>query len=102
MKEQLELFPQEELQQQDAGSIGVPEANPIADAEWCFQFFNNEPVVFAFSNEGETATPLQMKIEPVEGQGLNFQQDGMIFKIFPRPISEETKLERKKENESKD
>ncbi len=102
MAEQLDLFPQEELQQQDAGSIGVPEANPIADAEWCFQFFNNEPVVFAFSNEGETAAPLQIKIESVEGQGLNFQQDGMIFKIFPRPISEESKLERKKENESKD
>ena len=102
MAEQLDLFPQEELQQPDAGSIGVAEVQPITDAEWCFQFFNNEPVVFAFSNEGETAAPLQMKIEPVEGQGLNFQQDGMIFKIFPRPISEETKLERKKENESKD
>ena len=102
MAEQLDLFPEEKLQQQDAGSINVPEANPIADAEWCFQFFNNEPVVFAFSNEGETAAPLQMKIEPTEGQGLNFQQNGMIFKIFPRPISEETKLERVKENESKD
>ncbi len=102
MAEQLDLFPEEKLQQQDAGSINVPEANPIADAEWCFQFFNNEPVVFAFSNEGETAAPLQIKIESVEGQGLNFQQDGMIFKIFPRPISEEAKLERKKENESKD
>lgn len=102
MAEQLDLFPEEKLQQQDAGSIEVPEANPIVDAEWCFQFFNNEPVVFAFSNEGETAAPLQMKIEPTEGQGLNFQQNGMVFKIFPRPISEETKLERKKENESKD
>jgi hypothetical protein len=102
MAEQLDLFPEEKLQQQDAGSIRVPEANPIVDAEWCFQFFNNEPVVFAFSNEGETAAPLQMKIEPTEGQGLNFQQNGMVFKIFPRPISEETKLERKKENESKD
>ena len=102
MAEQLDLFPQEELQQPDAGSIGVAEVQPITDAEWCFQFFNNEPVVFAFSNEGEIASPLQMKIEPNEGQGLNFQQNGMTFRIFPRPISEETKLERKKENESKD
>jgi hypothetical protein len=102
MAEQLDLFPLEELQQSDAGSIGVSEANPIVDAEWCFQFFNNEPVVFAFSNEGEIASSLQMKIEPIEGQGLNFQQNGMTFRIFPRPISEETKLERKKENESKD
>jgi len=47
MKEQLDLFPQEELQQQEAGSIDtteidVPEAQPIQDAEWCFQFFNNQ------------------------------------------------------------
>jgi hypothetical protein len=102
MAEQLDLFPEEKLQQQDAGSIGVSEVTPILDAEWCFQFFNNEPVVFAFSNEGEIASPLQMKIEPTEGQGLNFQQNGMTFTLFPRPISEETKLERKKENESKD
>jgi hypothetical protein len=101
MAEQLELFPHEELQQ-DAGSIEIPKAQPIEDAEWCFQFFNNEPIVFAFSNEGETAAPLSLEIMPVEGEGLTFQQNGMSFRVFPRPISEETKLQRKKENESKD
>ena len=100
MKKQLELFPNEELQPQ--GSVSIPEAQPIEDAEWCFQFFNNEPIVFAFSNEGETASPLTLTIESIEGQGLTFQQNGMTFRLFPRPISEETKLERKKENESKD
>jgi hypothetical protein len=110
MKEQLELFPtevgyelspQEELQQQDAGSINVPEFQKIVDAEWCFQFFNNEPIVFAYSNEGEEASPLALQIQPIANEGLNFQQNGMTFKIFPRQISEETKLERAKENESK-
>jgi hypothetical protein len=100
MKEQLELFPQEELQQQDAGSINTPETKPIADAEWCFQFFNNEPIVFAWSNEGEEPAPLVLQLQPVESEGLNFQQSGMTFRLFPRPISEETKLERKKQNES--
>jgi hypothetical protein len=100
MKEQLELFPQEELQQQDAGSINTPETKPIADAEWCFQFFNNEPIVFAWSNEGEEPTPLVLQLQPVESEGLNFQQNGMTFRVFPREISEETKLERKKQNES--
>jgi hypothetical protein len=99
MKEQLELFPQEELQQ-DAGSINVPEAQPIKDAEWCFQFFNNEPIVFAWSNEGEEPAPLVLQLQPVESEGLNFQQNGMTFRVFPREISEETKLERKKQNES--
>jgi hypothetical protein len=108
-KEQLELFPtevgyelypQEELQ--DAGSINIPEAQPIQDAEWCFQFFNNEPIVFAFSNEGETATPLTLQIQPKESDGLNFQQNGMTFKIFPRPISEETKKERENASKNKE
>ena len=101
MAEQLELFPQEELQQ-DAGSINIPEAQPIKDAEWCFQFFNNEPIVFAWSNEGDEPAPLVLQLQPVESEGLNFQQNGMTFRIFPREISEETKLERKKQNESKD
>ena len=102
MTEQLELFPQEELQQQEAGSIGVTESKAIADAEWCFQFFNNEPIVFAFSNEGEVATTLSLQIEPIENEGLNFQQNGMTFRIFPRPISEETKKERKNACQNKE
>jgi hypothetical protein len=102
-KEQLELFPTEvgyELSPQE--EVNIPETQPIADAEWCFQFFNNEPIVFAFSNEGETATPLTLQIEPKEGEGLNFQQNGMIFKIFPRPISEETKKERENASKNKE
>ena len=98
MSEQLELFPQEELQQE----VNIPEAQPITDAEWCFQFFNNEPIVFAFSNEGEIATPLTLKIQPKEGEGLNFQQNGMSFRIFPRPISEETKKERENASQNKE
>jgi len=97
MKEQLELFPQEELQQ-DAGSINVPEAQPIKDAEWCFQFFNNEPIVFAWSNEGEEPSPLTLQLEPNQGEGLNFQQNGMTFRVFPREISEETKQQRAEQN----
>ena len=103
MSEQLELFPTEvgyELSPQE--EVNIPEAQPIKDAEWCFQFFNNEPIVFAWSNEGEEPTPLVLQLQPVESEGLNFQQNGMTFRVFPRQISEETKLERKKQNESKD
>ena len=101
MAEQLDLFPQEELQQQDAGSIEVAEAQPIEDVEWCFQFFNNEPIVFAFSNEGEVPAPLVLQLQPTEGEGLNFQQNGMTFRVFPREISEETKQQRAEQNASK-
>jgi hypothetical protein len=100
-KEQLELFPTEvgyELSPQE--EINIPEAQPIQDVEWCFQFFNNEPIVFAFSNEGEEPAPLVLQLQPNEGEGLNFQQNGMTFRVFPREISEETKIERKKQNAS--
>jgi hypothetical protein len=103
MSEQLELFPTEvgyELSPQE--EVNIPEAQPITDAEWCFQFFNNEPIVFAFSNEGEIATPLTLQIQPKDGEGLNFQQNGMSFRIFPRPISEETKKERENASQNKE
>ena len=92
MTEQLELFPQEEVQE-----VNIPEVQPIQDAEWCFQFFNNEPVVFGYQNEGSEPSPLVLQIQSKEGESLNFRQNGMEFKIFPRPISEETKLERAKD-----
>jgi hypothetical protein len=55
--------------------------------------------VFAYANEGEKSVPLTLTIESTEGQGLTFQQNGMTFRLFPRAISEETKLERTKENQ---
>jgi hypothetical protein len=96
MSEQLELFPQEELQQ--VGNIELPKSEPIVDAEWCFQFFNNEPIVFAFQQEGQESSPLVLQLEPIESEGLNFQQNGMTFRVFPRPISEETKKQRAEQN----
>ena len=99
---QLDLFPEETLEQNEAGSIEQSETKAILDAEWCFQFFNNEPIVFAWSNEGEEPAPMVLQIQPNEGEGLYFQQNGMNFKIFPRPITEETKKLRKEQNESED
>ena len=101
MAEQLELFPEMETPQpQNDGLEETPKV--IEDAEWCFQFFNNEPEVFAFSNEGEPAGNLTIELKPFEGEGLSFAHNGMGFRIFPRPISEESKKIRAAENESKD
>jgi hypothetical protein len=73
----------------------------IEDVEWCFQFFNNEPEVFAYSNEGEEAGNLAIELKPFEGEGLSFEHNGMSFKIFPRAISEQSKKNRAAENEGK-
>ena len=93
--EQLELFPQEQ------GSVQMEQPKIIEDAEWCFQFFNNEPIVFAWQNEGQEPSPLVLQIQPNESDKLTFIQNGMEFSIFPRPISEESKIQRQQENESK-
>ena len=93
--EQLELFPQEQ------GSVQMEQPKIIEDAEWCFQFFNNEPIVFAWQNEGQEPSPLVLQIQPNESDKLTFRQNGMEFSIFPRPISEESKIQRQQENESK-
>ena len=97
MSEQLELFPIEELEKSE-----VEQLPTIQDAEWCFQFFNNEPIVFAWQGEGQEPSPLVLQIQPKEGEGLNFQQNGMLFRIFPRPITEETKQQRKDESKNKE
>ena len=82
----------EELEQNGELELETPKV--IEDVEWCFQFFNNEPEVFAFSNEGEPAGNLSIELKPFEGEGLSFSHNGMAFRLFPRAISEETKLER--------
>lgn len=98
MKKQLELFPElESVTSEDTNNVVEKR---IEDVEWCFQFFNNEPTVFAWSDENTEPSPLVLQIQPIEGQGLTFRQNGMEFKIFPRQISEESKLEREKSKEN--
>lgn len=82
---QLELFPKEENNEQQ-------DVTPRFDqAEWCFQFFDNEPVVFAWSEDETEAGDLIFTINPTESSSISFSDKGMTFKLFARPLSEETK-----------
>lgn len=79
----------------DANTTKIQEPTHFKDAEWCFQFFDNEPVVFAWSAEDITEpTPLVIQLQPHSGENIVFKQNGMEFKIFPRQMSEETKKQR--------
>ena len=91
-----------EVQTQDTEFQLVEPTKEIEQAEWCFQFFDNEPVIFGWQDEAAAPSPINFKIEPVEGEALIFKQNGMEFKIFPRPISEETKIQRKNESKNKE
>jgi hypothetical protein len=94
MAEQLELFPNEQVES--------PAKVKIQDPEWCFQFFDNEPIVIGWQQNPEAeSSPLVMQIEAFEGEGMVFQQNGMQFKLFARPISEQSKKEREEELKNK-
>ena len=82
MAEQLSLFPE--------GNDG----KEIKQAEWCFQFFDNEPVVFGWTKDEKQSSNLVIELKPTEDDVLTFTQNGMSFKIFPREMSEETKKAR--------
>ena len=85
------------------GTTSIAQGNPIEDAEWCFQFFDTDPVVFAWNSTTEPqSNPLVIELKPIEGDGLSFTKDGMIFKIFSRHITEETKIQRQKQMQESD
>jgi hypothetical protein len=93
----IELATQE---QSTTGTTTIAESKPIVDAEWCFQFFDNEPVVFAWNKlENDQSVPFVLELKPVEGQGVTFASSGMKFRIFPREITEQTKIQRQIELE---
>ncbi|CAB4143284.1 hypothetical protein UFOVP449_149 [uncultured Caudovirales phage] len=69
----------------------------IQQAEWCFQFFDNEPVVFAYSKSENESSNLVIELRPTVDDTLTFAQNGMVFKIFPREMTEETKKLREKQ-----
>lgn len=87
MAEQLSLFPE-----------GNDEKE-IQQAEWCFQFFDNEPVVFGWTKDEDKSSNLVIELRPLEEDTLTFQQNGMMFKIFPREMSEESKLAREQQKQ---
>ena len=77
-------------EQQTEFELVEPEQK-IQQAEWCFQFFDNEPVVFAYSKSDGESSNLVIELRPVSDDVLTFTQNGMSFKIFPREMSEESK-----------
>lgn len=70
-------------------STGIEEPKEFQQAEWCFQFFDNEPVVFAWSQSETDPGTLVLEIKPTENSGLTFVKDGMTFKLFAREMTEE-------------
>lgn len=61
------------------------------DCEWCFQFDDEEPQVFAWTEEGmKNENPsVEFKIENMEGANITFSSEsGKRFSLFARKLSE--------------
>jgi hypothetical protein len=68
----------------------------IDQAEWCFQFDGDSPVIFAWSKENEEAGDFNLTIPPVAGTAATFKcpNTGKTFSLLVRPMSEETRRNR--------
>jgi hypothetical protein len=73
--------------------LGIEE---FSQAEWVFQFDNDEPVVIAWSNDTTEAGELSFILKPNSGSNITFQsQDGKkTLRIFSREMSDETRSKR--------
>lgn len=52
------------------------------DVEFCFQFNDDEPVVF-----GSGPSELNINISPTPNGNITFNDNGNVFKIFAREIN---------------
>ena len=65
------------------------------DCEWCFQFDEDEPQIFAWMDDElnkEEDPKVMFSITNVKDSYINFtHQNGKVFKLFAREISEQGK-----------
>ena len=75
------------------------------DCEWCFQFDEDEPQVFAWTadeSDNNEDPKVIFTITNVENSFITFQngKSGKVFKLFARELTEEGKSLRQKQKEA--
>ena len=80
-----------------------PNIEKYDDCEWCFQFDEDEPQIFAWTgeDEGKDEEPKVMfSITNTEDSYINFtHKNGKSFKLFARELTDEGKQLRNKQIE---
>ena len=106
MGKQLELF--ENMDSFIKEPISIRHPNKYEECEWCFQFDDGEPQVFAWTNaDMQNEEPeVRFTISNNEHSNITFtHKDGNVFKIFAREMTEKGREMQQKEklftNESK-
>jgi hypothetical protein len=72
------------------GTIGINQKR-LEQCEWCFQFDEDKPKVFAWTSEDmkDEEPTVTFTIGNTEGAYVSFTKDGKTFKLFARPLTEE-------------
>lgn len=68
------------------------------ECEWCFQFDEDEPHVFAWTNEGDKneKPEITFTLSNVKGSNIHFKHsDGKVFKLFARELTDIGREKRK-------
>ena len=89
MGKQLELF--EDINFIPENTISILPQKKYDECEWCFQFDDNEPQVFAWTDVDmiNDEPQVQFTISNNEHSNITFtHNDGKVFKIFAREMTE--------------
>ena len=73
-------------------SATIAEVKNFKDAEWVFQFDDEAPVVFAWSNRSEEPGEITITLKPNEKSRITFTNanGSKVMRLYSRPITEET------------
>lgn len=86
------------------GEIKLSEPKRLDQCEWCYQFDEDEPNIFAWTEEEmENENPeVKFVLTNVEGAYILFKDKttGKSFKLFPRELSEKGKEMRDYQNKA--
>jgi hypothetical protein len=88
---------QEQELPQDLGIQGTITGRKFDQAEWCFQFDDEEPNAFAWSQSAEDPGDLNFNIGPTEGANITFRSPGgKTFTLFVREMTDAVREARDK------
>jgi hypothetical protein len=84
------------------GELKLSEPKKYEDCEWCFQFDEDEPQIFAWTGEDvkyDKDPTVNLTISNTENSNIQFKhKNGKTFKLFARELSEEGKVLRDSQN----
>jgi hypothetical protein len=86
-----------------AGEITLRQPEKLENCEWCFQFDEDEPQIFAWTSEGDDKDEdpkVIFTITNTENSYITFtHKNGKSFKLFARELTDEGKQLRNRQME---